>query len=52
LKEDKFTLAESERKYDDIARKLHGKGEEMERSDERCNLVEKNIIELEEELKV
>ena len=35
LKEDKFTLAESERKYDDIARKLHGKEDEMERSGER-----------------
>ena len=30
-----FTLAESERKYDDIARKLHGKEEEMQRSEER-----------------
>ena len=35
LKEDRFTLAESERKYDDIARKLHGKEEEMARSEER-----------------
>lgn len=52
LKEDKFTLAESERKYDDIARKLHGKEDEMDRSEERCQFGEKKIIELEEELRV
>lgn len=52
LKEDKFTLAESERKYDDIARKLHGKEEEMQRSDERCTFGEQKIINLEEELRV
>ncbi len=52
LKEDKFTLAESERKYDDIARKLHGKEEEMQRSEERCQLGEQKIINLEEELRV
>ena len=52
LKEDKFTLAESERKYDDIARKLHGKEEEMQRSEERCQMCEKKIIDLEEELRV
>merc|ERR1712117_173092 len=52
LKEDKFTLAESERKYDDIARKLHGKEEEVVRAEERCTLCEQKIISLEEELKV
>ena len=52
LKEDKFTLAESERKYDDIARKLHGKEEELVRAEERCTLCEQKIISLEEELKV
>merc|ERR1712088_925631 len=36
LKNDKFTLAESERKYEDIARKLATKEEENERSLERC----------------
>merc|ERR1719229_1654328 len=52
LKEDKFTLAESERKYDDIARKLHGKEEELVRAEERCTLGEQKILDLEEELKV
>merc|ERR1719312_1741249 len=36
LKDDKFTLAESERKYEDIARKLATKEDELERSNERC----------------
>ncbi|XP_059085807.1 tropomyosin Cha f 1.0101-like [Tigriopus californicus] len=49
-KEDKFTLAESERKYDDIARKLHGKEEELLRGNERCEACERKIIDLEEEL--
>ena len=79
LKEDKFTLAESERKYEDIARKLHGKifkkitfleinskfsnkfkilsinlgkEEELIRSDDRCQLCERKIIDLEEELRI
>merc|ERR1711970_313774 len=52
LKDDKFTLAESERKYEDIARKLATKEDELQRSNERCQVVEKNIIDLEEELKV
>ena len=51
LKEDKFTLAESERKHDDIARKLHGKEEELMRGEERCTMCEKKIIDLEEELR-
>merc|ERR1719244_1952870 len=52
LKTDKFTLAESERKYEDIARKLATKEEELLRSDERCTNGENKIMELEEELKV
>ena len=38
LKEDKFTMAESERKYEDIARKLATMEGELERSDERCTM--------------
>ncbi len=52
LKEDRFTLAESERKYDDIARKANGKEDEMGKSEERCTLGEQKIINLEEELRV
>merc|ERR1719219_69281 len=52
LKDDKYTLAESERKYEDIARKLATKEDEMARSNERCTGGEKKIIDLEEELKV
>lgn len=51
LKDVKFTQAESERKYDDIARKLATKEEEMERSLERCTNGENKIINLEEELR-
>ena len=35
LKEDKFTMGESERKYEDIARKLNTMEGELERSTER-----------------
>ena len=35
LKDDKYTLAESERKYEDIARKLATKEDENTRSNER-----------------
>merc|ERR550519_1614049 len=52
LKDDKYTLAESERKYEDIARKLATKEDELTRSNERCTGGEKKIIDLEEELKV
>jgi len=52
LKDDRFTLAESERKYEDIARKLATKEEEQQRSDERCTNGESKIMDLEEELKV
>ena len=37
LKEDKFTMAESERKYEDIARKLATMEGELERSSDRCH---------------
>lgn len=52
LKEDKFTMAESERKYEDIARKLATMEGELERSNERCTLGEKKIVDLEEELRL
>ncbi|XP_040566921.1 tropomyosin [Lepeophtheirus salmonis] len=52
LKEDKFTMAESERKYEDIARKLATMEGELERSEDRCTLCEKKILDLEEELRV
>ncbi len=43
LKEDKFTMAESERKYEDIARKLTTMEGELERSNERC-VITLNLI--------
>merc|ERR1711893_133078 len=52
LKEDKFTMAESERKYEDIAWKLATMEGELERSEERCSAGEKKILDLEEELRV
>lgn len=52
LKEAKFMLAESERKYEDIARKLGRMETDLERSNERAEACEDKIIELEEELKV
>merc|ERR1719273_2919030 len=52
LKEDKFTMAESERKYEDIARKLATMEGELERSLDRCTTGEKKILDLEEELRV
>ena len=45
-------LAESERKYEDIARKLGRMESDLERSNERADVGENKIIELEEELKV
>merc|ERR1719150_831163 len=50
LKEDKFTMAESERRFEDIARKLATMEGELERSNDRCTLGEKKILDLEEEL--
>ncbi len=52
LKEAKFMLAESERKYEDIARKLGRMESDLERSNERAEAGECKIIELEDELKV
>ncbi len=47
LKEAKFMLAESERKYEDIARKLGRMESDLERSTERAELGENKIIDLE-----
>jgi len=52
LKDDKFTLAESERRFEDIARKLATLEGELERSTDRCTIGEKKISDLEEELRV
>merc|ERR1712002_530396 len=52
LKEAKTVLLESERKYEDIARKHTNLESEAQRSNERADLEEKKIQELEEELKV
>merc|ERR1712223_880844 len=52
LKDDKFTMAESERRFEDIARKLATMEGELERSTDRCTSGEKKILDLEEELRV
>ena len=52
LKEAKFMLAESERKYEDIARKLGRMETDLDRANERAEMGENKIIELEEELKI
>merc|ERR1712223_736469 len=52
LKEAKFMLEESERKYEDISRKLGTLEGELERSTERADIGENKIVNLEEELKV
>lgn len=52
LKEAKFMLEESERKYEDISRKLGTMEAELERSNERADVGENKIVSLEEELKV
>jgi len=52
LKDDKFTMAESERRFEDIARKLATMEGELERSTDRCTSGEKKISDLEEELKL
>merc|ERR1711944_174720 len=48
----KFTMAESERRFEDIARKLATMEGELERSTDRCNSGEKKISDLEEELRL
>ena len=52
LKEAKYMLEESERKFEDISRKLGTLEGELERSNERADMGENKIINLEEELKV
>ena len=52
LKEAKFMLEESERKFEDISRKLGTLEGEQERSNERADMGENKIVNLEEELKV
>jgi len=52
LKDDKFTMAESERRFEDIARKLATMEGELERSLDRCTSGEKKISDLEEELRL
>merc|ERR1719436_1381517 len=45
-------MAESERRFEDIARKLATMEGELERSTDRCNSGEKKISDLEEELRL
>jgi len=52
LKEAKFVLAESERKYEDINRKYANLDSESQRASQRADDEDKKIVELEEELKV
>ena len=47
-----FLSLESERKYEDIARKLGRMESDLDRSNERAEAGENKIVELEEELKV
>ena len=44
LKDDKFTMAESERRFEDIARKLATMEGELERSLDRCTSGKSNDI--------
>lgn len=52
LKEARFMLEDSERKFEDISRKLGTLETELERTNERCEMVENKIVNLEEELKI
>jgi len=52
LKDDKETMAESEARFEDIARKLATLEAELERSLDRCTSGEKKISDLEEELRM
>lgn len=52
LKEAKFLLAESERKYEDIARKLGTMEAEHDRANDRAESSENKLVDLEEELKL
>ena len=52
LKEAKFVLAEAERKYEDIARKLGRMESELERANDRADSSEAKLVDVEEELKL
>ena len=52
MKEARFVLAESERKYEDINRKYVNLDTESQRAAMRADEEEKKIIELEEELRI
>merc|ERR1719147_309678 len=52
LTESKFTLAASEAKFDDISRKLATLEADAARGNERAEIAEKKIIDIEEELRV
>jgi len=52
LTESKFTLAASEAKFDDISRKLATLEADAARGNERAEIAEQKIMDLEEELKV
>merc|ERR1712212_704000 len=52
LEESKFTLAASESKYDDISRKLATMEADATRGNERAEVAEKKIMDIEEELKI
>merc|ERR1719145_298044 len=52
LEESKFTLSASESKFDDISRKLATLEADAARGNERAEIAEKKIIDIEEELRV
>ena len=52
LKEAKYLLAESERKYEDIARKLGTMESELDRANDRADSSETKLSDVEEELKL
>ncbi|XP_048732481.2 tropomyosin-2 isoform X16 [Ostrea edulis] len=52
LKEAKYIAEDTDRKYDEAARKLCVLEGELERAEERYELAERKVLELEEELKV
>ena len=52
MRDAQFTNTESERKYEDISRKMATLEADAQRGNERAEGAEKKLIELEEELKV
>merc|ERR1719309_762078 len=52
LEESKFTLSASESKYDDISRKLATMEADAVRGNEKAEVAEKKIMDIEEELKI